>query len=325
MDSSQLKIWCNAQLSPDATDELRAATDGHDLAFARDAASNLSAGGTDESLAAADIAFGQPDPEQIQRLPGLRWIQLTSAGYTRYDRDDLRQALLARGAILTNSSSVYDDPCAQHVLAFMMAQARRLPDALSAQFHGEGWTFDRLRPICRVLDGDEVLILGYGAIARRLIELLQPFHLNIKAVRQTVRGDELVPTYPVPDLDQLLPSADHVVDVLPSRPSTDGLLNAARIGLMKRGAAVYNVGRGTTLDQEALLAALRSGHVGAALLDVTDPEPLPADHPLWTAPNCYITPHIAGGCQQEYSRLVRHFAGNLRRFEVGGTLIDRVL
>ena len=94
---------------------------------------------------------------------------------------------------------------------------------------------------------------------------------------------------------------------------------------MKPGAAFYNVGRGTTVDQDALLAALQSGHLAAAWLDVTDPEPLPPAHPLWTTPNCYITPHSAGGHRTEPARLLQHFLGNLRLFERGETLNDRVI
>lgn len=325
MDAIPLTIWCNALLSPEAVQELVAGTSGHLLRFARDAASNLSSGGEDVDLADADVAFGQPDPQQIMHLPELKWVHLTSAGYTRYDRNDLREALAARGAVLTNSSSVYDDPCAQHLLAFMLAHARRLPESLSAQLRGKGWEFDRLRPISRVLDRDRVLILGFGAIARRLVELLKPFGVSVMAVRQRVAGDEPVPAFPVTEVERLLPDADHVVNVLPASLSTDRFLNAGRLALMKPGSVLYNVGRGSTVDQDALIEVLRSGHLAGALLDVTDPEPLPPDHPLWTTPNCYITPHIAGGCQDEYSRLVRHFIANLRKFESGEALADRVV
>jgi len=318
-------IWCNAQLSPEAIAELKSGTTAHRLVFAEDAASNLSSGKSDRALAEAQIAFGQPDPGQILQLTDLKWIQLTSAGYTRYNRPDVREAVKRHGTVLTNSSSVYDEPCAQHVLSFMLAQARQLPNAFAAQTVGQGWIFDRLRPLARILSAEKVFFLGFGAIARRLVQLLQPFQLEMMAVRQTVRGDEPVPTYSIGELDRLLPTADHVVDVLPSSGSTDGLIDASRIALMKPGAIFYNIGRGTTVNQNALIAALRSGHLAAALLDVTDPEPLPPGHPLWTTPNCHITPHIAGGCQGEYDRLVRHFLANLRRYESNEKLADQVM
>jgi phosphoglycerate dehydrogenase-like enzyme len=170
-----------------------------------------------------------------------------------------------------------------------------------------------------------VLILGYGAIARRLAELLKPFRLRVVAVRRDVHGDEPIELHPIDQIDQLLPDADHVANALPDNPSTRHLMNAARFGLMKAGAEFYNIGRGSTVDQEALLEALRSGRLAAASLDVTDPEPLPASHPLWSQPNCFITPHIAGGMADEASALVRHFLANLANFVADRPLLDRVV
>src|SRR5579862_4238221 len=132
----RLTIWCNAELDPAARTALEAALRNHCLTWAAQATGNLGATGPDPLLAEADLAFGQPDPQQVIDLPDLKWVHLTSAGYTRYDRDDLRNELRARGASLTNSSSVYDEPCAQHLLAFMLGNARQLPQAMAAQVKG---------------------------------------------------------------------------------------------------------------------------------------------------------------------------------------------
>ncbi|MFI5385606.1 MAG: D-2-hydroxyacid dehydrogenase [Fimbriimonadales bacterium] len=322
---SKLTIWCNAEFPDAVTAQLVAGASQHRLIIDEQRAANINAGGPSASLSKADVAFGQPDPGQIMELPGLRWIHLTSAGYTRYDRPDLRGALRMRGAQLTNSSMVFDEPCAQHLLAFMLAQARQLPQAMADQLGTHAWIYERLRPQTRLLKNQTVLMLGFGAIARRLAQLLEPFHLHLIAVRQTVRGDEPIPVHSIADLDRLLPAADHIVDVLPSNPSTDRLVDSARFGKMKPGAVFYNIGRGTTVDQGALIEALKEGRLAAAYLDVTDPEPLPPDHPLWTCPNCFITPHIGGGHAEEYPNLVAHFLRNLRRFEVGQPLLDRVV
>jgi phosphoglycerate dehydrogenase-like enzyme len=321
--ASQLTIWCNAGISDSAMAELRAGTEGHRLVFAGQKTGNLASGGHSPELVDADVAFGQPDPDQSMTLSGLRWVHLTSAGYTRYDRDDFRQALISRGAAMTNSSSVFDEPCAQHMLAFMLAMVRRLPDAVRTQ-ELRTWEYERLRYGTGILDGQTVLILGFGAIGRRLAELLAPFRLEVIAVRRRPRGDEPIKVHPIEDLDRLLPLADHIANVLPASASTERLLTAERFALCKFGARFYNVGRGTTLDQDALIANLESGRLGGAYLDVTDPEPLPPDHPLWTAPNCYITPHTAGGHTGEDEHVVRHFLKNLRRFEEGQPLLDRV-
>ena len=270
-----------------------------------------------------EVLFGQPDPEKVLALPDLKWIAVTSAGYTRYDNDDFRARLEARGAQLTNSSSVFDEPCAQHLLAFMLAFARQLPQAHAEQLGGRDWTVERRRLDSRLLGEGKLLIVGYGAIARRLAELLGPFGMEIVAVRRTPKGDEGVPTFAIDELDRLLPEADHIANILPANASTDGLFDAVKFGKMKPGAFFYNIGRGTTVDQEALIGAM--DRLAAAYLDVVDPEPLPTKHPLWTTPNVFITPHTAGGHRGEELRLVRHFLNNLKRFGAGEPLLDRVM
>jgi phosphoglycerate dehydrogenase-like enzyme len=167
------------------------------------------------------------------------------------------------------------------------------------------------------------LLVGYGAIAKRLAELLAPFGLHLVGFRRRPRGDEPIELRPMAELSDWLPHADWVVDILPAASETTGLFDGARFAAMKPGAIFINIGRGATVDQTALLAAL-SSHLRAAYLDVTSPEPLPPEHPLWTAPNCIITPHVAGGHEDEYDRLVALFLANLDRFGRGQSLAGRV-
>jgi len=321
-DTKPLTIWSGSSWSGSAL-----ASAAQDL-FRQETANHQVVTGADD-LAQADLAFGQPDPETVITSARLRWVHLTSAGYTRYDRDDLRAALQKRGAMLTNSSHVYDEPCAQHTLALMLSLARQLPQCRDDQRTDHGWHTGRRRSDSFLLGpGQTVLLLGYGAIARRLVQLLAPFGLNVVAVRRTPQGDEHVPVLAESDEDAVnaaLAQADHVVNLLPDNASTHGYMGAERLAQMRPGARFYNIGRGTTVDQDALIAALESGHLAAACLDVTDPEPLPPDHPLWTAPNCFITPHSAGGHADEDERLVRHFLSNLAAFERGQPLADRVI
>jgi phosphoglycerate dehydrogenase-like enzyme len=276
------------------------------------------------ALHTADIAFGFPDARAVCESPNLRWIQLNAAGYTSFDQPGVRSTLSARGAIVTNSSDVYDEPCAQHLLAMIMSLARGLPAALDAQRGDHSWR-QSLRPTLPLLNGQTVLLLGFGPIARRLAELLRPLEMNLLAVRRQVKGDEPIRVVTVAELDQLLPTVDHLVNTLPANDQSDGFVNADRLARLKRGAIVYNIGRGTTLDQDALFKELSSGQIAAAYLDVTNPEPLTADHPLWSAPNCFITPHLGGGHRTEKERQVRHFLDNLRRFERGEALRNRVI
>lgn len=322
-----LTIWTNHDFRPEALARLQAglARAGHRLLFSPKATPHvLAAGQPDPLLAEADIAYGQPVVEDAMRLPRLRWIALSSAGYTRYDRADFRAALRARGAVATNASQVFADPCAHHLLAQMLALTRNLPAQVLNQHGPREWRYLEDRFTNGVLTGQCFLLLGYGAIGKRLAELLQPFGGRIIAHRRKPTGDEGVEVVTEAGLPAALAAADHVCNSLPDSDATKRFMNAARLAQMKPGARLYNVGRGETVDQPALLAALESGRVGAAYLDALDPEPLPPDHPLWTARNCHITCHIGGGTRDQDDRLARHFLDNLRRFERGEALVDRI-
>jgi phosphoglycerate dehydrogenase-like enzyme len=170
-----------------------------------------------------------------------------------------------------------------------------------------------------------VILFGYGSIGARLVELLSPFTRRIVGVRRQARGDETVPVLGFDDstLSTRLGQADHVVNLLPGAPATARYFDDTRFTSFKKGAVFYNVGRGTTVDQVALMRHLASGHLRAALLDVTEPEPLPPEHPLWQTPNCFITPHAAGGHHDEGERLVQHFMTNFARFARAEPLLDR--
>jgi phosphoglycerate dehydrogenase-like enzyme len=149
--------------------------------------------------------------------------------------------------------------------------------------------------------------------------------MTIYAVRRQTRSESGVRVIPEADLTRVLPLADHVVNILSDNESTRNYVNARRLGWFKPGARFYNVGRGTTVDQRALLEALQSGRLESAYLDVMEPEPLPPDHLLWTAPNCHITPHTAGGRRDQDEAIVRHFLANLEAFSRGEAMTDRVV
>src|SRR5438552_10819206 len=250
MKQPLLRIWYNMNYPAAATELLKKGVTPHQLIFARSLqASNLDAGAADPQLADADVAFGQPNPDALLNLPKLKWVHLTSAGYERYDRADLRSALGSRGTILTNSSSVYDEPCAEHAFAMMLALARRMPDAWERQRTDHSWPAAEIRANCHLLVGQTVLVLGYGAIARRLIELLAPLRMKLIAIRRAPTGKEVVPTYAQSEIERLLPQADHVMNLLPGGNSTVTFMNAQRLSLMNRNAIFYNIGRGGTMDQ----------------------------------------------------------------------------
>ncbi len=319
-------IWCNGAFSEKAMGILRDGLRGHRLILAGKALPTGADADAEESkLADADIALGQPGLEDCLRHRNLKWVALTSAGYTRFDNPDFKETFRARDAILTNMSTVFADPCAQQALAMILAVARQLLPAHQDQIDGQNWNYAARRHGTQLLTGQKLLLLGYGAIGKRLAELLGPLHMKVYAVRRQVRSERGLTVIPEEQLTGLLPEMDHVVNVLPENEETRGFVNARRLSAFKPGACFYNVGRGATVDQSALCEALHSGRLAAAYLDVTDPEPLPLSHPLWSAPNCYITPHIAGGRRDEYEAMVSHFLSNLEKFARGGELVDRIV
>jgi phosphoglycerate dehydrogenase-like enzyme len=321
-----LTIWCNGKFSDAAEAMLAEGTKGHRLVYAADrAASVLVAGKPDPAFAGADVAFGQPDASQCLAHRRLKWVEVTTAGYTRYDTPEFREGFRERGAVFTNASGVFAEPCAQHVLAMMLALGRQLLASHRDQLTDHSWHYAERRYDSCLLTGQTVLLLGYGAIGRRLVELLAPFRMTVHAVRRQTRSEPGVRIVPEADLTRVLPLADHVINILPENESTRNYVNSRRLGWFKPGARFYNVGRGTTVDQRALLEALQSGRLGSAYLDVMDPEPLPPDHPLWTAPNCHLTPHTAGGRRDQDEAIVRHFLANLEAYLGHRPMTDRVV
>lgn len=322
-----LRIWCNTQFKDAALARLREGLGEHRLILSQaSSAAVLREGLRDRDILEADVAFGQPAVEDCLAARHLRWIEVSSAGYGRYDNDSFREALRKRGAVMTNASGVFADSCAQHVLAMMLADARQLLSSHRDQLETQAWEYVERRYACRRLTPQtHILMLGYGAIGRRLTELLAPFGCRVQALRRQTRSESGVRIVAVEELTRVLPQVDHVVNLLPDNEATQGFMNARRFACMKPGARFYNIGRGVTVDQRALLEVLESGRLAGAYLDVTDPEPLPPSHPLWSAPHCHITPHIAGGRADQDEALVEHFLTNLAAFVATKELSDRVI
>jgi phosphoglycerate dehydrogenase-like enzyme len=318
-------IWANPFLSASARELLVRSTTPHTLVLAESPEHVLDVGKLDERLLQAEVVFGQPDPGAIIQSAELRWLHISSAGYTRYDTPEARSALKKQNAVMTNSSSVYDAPCAEHLMAFMLADARQLYPSYANQRDKSGWPQNALRENTRLLANQCVLVAGYGAIGRRLSELLVPYPVTVIGYRRTPRQHLKIREIGPGELGASLNEADHVVNTLPDNKETRHFFDAERLRQIKPGARYYCIGRGTTTDQQALIDALESGHLAAAYLDVTDPEPLPPNHPLWSTKNCYITPHTGGGHCNESERIVEHFIENLRRFESQKDLLDRLI
>lgn len=276
---------------------------------------------TQELLSDADVILGNLDsPSQVRWAPGLKWIQLNNAGTEGY----CEPGLLPEGAVLTNATGAYGLAISEHMIACLFMLRKKLnlyyEDQLRREWKREGHV--------GVIQGTTVLVIGLGDIGRtfaRKMKALGCYTIGIrrrvseKAVPEDTAADEV---HGMEDLDRLLPRADVVALSLPGNASTYHVLNRERIGLLKPNAIVLNVGRGTAIDTDALSDALCAGNIAGAALDVTDPEPLPAEHPLWGAPGALITPHISGGYSlpETLAQICDIFAENLERFRKGEPL-----
>lgn len=326
MPMPEFQIFADPKLDREIVEVLRRGVAPHHLILPATVASSvLSQAEADPAFASADIAFGQPLLESIYESSRLKWIQVSSAGFTRYDTPEFRQYVKEKGMVVTNSSRVYAEACAEHVFSFMLAEARRLPASLALRVPNGDPKWVALRDSYRPLRGQRVLILGYGGIAKQLVKMLAPFEMEIVAMRRSPRGDEGVTVIAPDQVAPELALADHVINILPDNSESVGYFDSKKFSQMKPGAVFYNIGRGTTVNQDDLYDTLKSGHLRAAWLDVTVPEPLPNDHRLWTLENCHITPHTAGGHGNESLTLVNHFLENFRRYLEGKPLLDRIM
>ena len=266
------------------------------------------AGGEIGPLEDADgLVWLGSNPDGFPDLPErVRWVQLPSAGVEQWlDRID-------RERQWTSAAGAFGRPVAEHALMLMLAGARRLADFARAT----SWT----RPPIQPLEGATVAIIGTGSIGSALIELLEPFRAEVLAVTRRGRDG----TIPVDRVGEVWPRADFVVIAAPSTPATRHLIGPAELAAMRRDAWLVNVARGSLVDTDALVAALAAGEIGGAALDVTDPEPLPDGHPLWTEPRALITPHIANPdatLRRYLAYLVRE---NVERLEAGEPLASLI-
>ena len=291
-----------------------------------------------EGVVAVRYAVGRPVPEEhldtealvvwgnspadlravAGRMPRLRWIQTLAAG-----PDVVLGAGFPDDVVVTSGVGLHDRPVTEHALALVLALLRRLPAALAAQaehrWDGELGGLQPLHPPGAVttLLGARVLVWGFGSIGQHLAPLLQALGAEVRGAARSAGKRAGFPVVAEDRLADELGRTDVLVMILPATEATTGALDAARLAALPRHALVVNVGRGSTVDEPALVAALTEGRIAGAALDVTEVEPLPADSPLWDAPNLLLTPHAAGGRPVGADELV---AANLAALLVGREL-----
>jgi phosphoglycerate dehydrogenase-like enzyme len=269
-------------------------------------------------VAAADATLGVCSAEVLQKAAHLEWIQWMGAGVETCVREPL---LREHHLVLTNMKATAAPSMAEHVIALMFALSRHLPDYMRAQAQAH-WVRDEEAQL-NDLEGKTVLVVGLGGIGTEVAKRAHALGMKVIATRASGRtGPDYVSYVGLPDeLPKLTREADYVVNCLPLTPETTGIFNAQFFATMKPSAYFLSVGRGQSTVTADLTAALEAHKIAGAGLDVVDPEPLPADSPLWRAPNIIITPHISAYTamtMQQRDALLRE---NLRRFVAGDALI----
>ncbi len=248
--------------------------------------------------------------EALRSAPTVRWVQLPFAGVERYVAD------LDPALTWTCAKGVYAEPVAEHALALALAGLRQLPQRARASSWGEQGA--------ATLYDAPVVVVGGGGITEELLRLLAPFRCRVTVVRRSPEPLAGARTVGPEALEEVLADARVVVLALALTPETTHLIGRAQLAAMPSSAWLVNIARGAHVDTDALVEALREGSIGGAALDVTDPEPLPDGSPLWSLPNCLVTPHTANPWDLAQPLLSRRIADNVRRYGAGEPLLGLV-
>lgn len=243
----------------------------------------------------------------IAAATNLKWLNSIYAGVDSMPLD----ALQARGTVVTNGVGINAITIAEYVVMGMLTVAKGYREVVRAQDRHE-WLMDSPGKV--ELYGSKALLLGYGAIGKLVEERLKAFAVDVTVVRRSPGDNTLTPDQWRARLGEF----DWIILAVPATPETDGMIGATELAAMKPTATLINIARGSVVDQAALVSALQSGQIGHAFLDVTTPEPLPADDVLWTLPNAHISMHLSGRAQdQMFVRSAQRFLDNLARWERG--------
>ena len=262
--------------------------------------------------------------DQFAHATKLQWIHSTAAGVSQLMYPELRGS----GVIVTNPSGIFSVPMAEHTMGMMLALARNFSDTVRYQDAAKWAQQDLWNKPQRLteLNGSVLLIVGYGSIGRELAKRAQAFGMRVWGVTRSGKGNatHAEKILPVAQLREALPHADYVVIAAPETAETKQLFGKEQIARMKRGARLINIARGSLLDESALIAALQSGALSGAALDVASTEPLPTDSPLWKATNLFLTPHISGVSDRLWQRETELLLRLLDQWFAGKNLSNRV-
>lgn len=305
-------IYVDTPFNKDHRNSLKAALNGYTIIFKSDLVGEAA---ELDAISKADIIFGNPRPaEFLQKAQHLKWLQLYSTGFEYY-------RMLQLDAIVTNMQDYYSEPCAETAVAGIIAIYRGT-HKFAVLKNEKKWVGYTIRSQLNVLGNKRVLIFGAGNIAKRVAKILTGFDCKVTFFART-KDIEVVNT--IAEVESLIPAVDIIINCLPGTMETRGLFTTSMLHLMKSTAIFCNVGRGNVVaDEDALVQALIKNEIGGAVLDVTDKEPLPEDHPFWNCPNTILSQHSGGGDAGEYDGLLDFFLQNLERYKSGKPLMNQV-
>jgi D-2-hydroxyacid dehydrogenase (NADP+) len=306
--------------------DFRPLTDEH-LNYLKESVDGLEVNASEDSSAIntllpdVDAIAGYPwqiAQVDLQKAKNLRWVHSFSSGVDRILSPEIKGSDIQ----MSNSAGIHATPIAEHVVGFMLVWTRKFQEAFRAQI-----AHDWRKISATELSGKNVLVVGLGAIGTEVARLAKSFNTSNTGVVRSLR--ESVP--PCVDhlitedhLDDALPHADFICICLPYSELTHHRFGAKQFRAMKNSAVITNIGRGAIIDQTALIDALNEGAIAGAMLDVTEPEPLPTDNPLWDMPNVFITSHYAGLSEKYMDRAIERLILNLKAFELGRPLPNLV-
>ncbi len=265
---------------------------------------------TPELIRRSDIILGWPKAALLKEAKNLKWLHLPSAGVENYTNKEI---YYNKDILLTNSSGVFGLPIAEHVFAMILSYNRNLQNYAYSKREKKwlGYSFD-----VKDFYGSTMGIIGLGDIGTEVAKRAKAWGANVLAVKRTITEvpEYVDKLYRIEEIDEVLEQSDYIVLALPDTQKTKGIISEERLRKMKPGAFLINIGRGALIDQDALIKALKENWIGGAGLDVTTPEPLPEESPLWELPNLILTPHTSGSSPSNINRRFELFNRNLKLF-----------
>ena len=298
-------------VKPEVIAAFRKVCGGADVVAETEAAAIAAMPGAD-AVVVSDNAYTPALAQAIINAPSLGWMQIVTAGY-----DNVTRIGAPARATITSVGDAFSPSVAVHAVSLMLALQRGI-HRMVEQKARRSW--DKALPSIMVMpEGKTVVVLGFGSIGHEVAKLVAPLGMKVIGLTRTGAAHSLASeVYRIEALHRILPRADALIVAAPLNPSTHGIVGAAELALMKKTAVLVNISRGKLVDTMALLAALNEGRIAGAGLDVTEPEPLPPDHPLWEAPNLIVSPHVAGAAgAYGIERQIERASANIHRFLKG--------